>query len=423
MNNNILVMSAKNTKRYGERTIIVIVSIAISVFVSILVDAVLMGLINQSTSNLLNFESPEISIMPKGMLDGREANQDLVINAGDKIIIENLLEHNGIQYCENYTRLADFIRYNDVDFDFSSIGFISGVDPQKVKKIFLLHEYLIDGDWIDDNNPNGVVLGTGLADKLHVSAGQDIVISVTSSVGFDEAINLSVIGLIETENLVVNNSYAFMPIKTLNDYLGLEGSVMSLMVSDGKLSVANKNFATNIRKILKDVNSVDVYHYSVVNQDLLEIMNGDKGSSYFILLFLFILAGVGIVNLQMMNVFERKNECSMLRALGFNKFKIKFMFLMEGLIIGLIGTFVGIFCSAVVNYPLAKIGINLSRFIMSDSLDYGYRVATVLRTNWSMHSFVGIPMCSLILTIIASYIPIRNVFNGEIAESMRGEGE
>ena len=69
----------------------------------------------------------------------------------------------------------------------------------------------------------------------------------------------------------------------------------------------------------------------------------------FVLAF-SILAGVGILNTMMMVVHERKYEIGVLKAQGLRNIKILKLFLLEGFIMGILGSFLGIFLGGIISY-------------------------------------------------------------------------
>jgi len=74
------------------------------------------------------------------------------------------------------------------------------------------------------------------------------------------------------------------------------------------------------------------------------------------------IAGIGILNLLMMAVYERTREIGLLGAMGLKPRQIATTFILEGTLIGIIGVIVGVGVGLAVNLSLGKVGMDYSQF-------------------------------------------------------------
>ncbi len=414
----ILKMAWRNIFRYRSRTTITLVAIIVSVFIAILVDAFLMGIFSQSEVNMLSYECSEVVVYADGYLEEKEKfPADIVIDPDTRNQIESAFQRNGIKYAPQYMTTAELVFYDeDADFEGTLNTILLGVDPDMDSLIFLRKEGVETGQWLEEGD-DGIVVGAGVAGKLGLEVGDILTVECKGMSGFAQTMDVLVKGILNTENTTFNASYVLMSLDQLDAYLELDGSVNMYAVSDGKMSKASDSFTERIRKVLADVDGIKVYDFEEDNAGYMAILNGDKGGSYVVLVFLFIIAGAGIVNTMVMSVLERRKENAMLRAMGFKARAIKALFLTEGLIVGIIGSMIGTLLGAIVNYPFARFGIDLTGLM--EGVDMGYRVSFIFRSAWSSHSFVSIPVLAVVLTMLASFIPVSRVSKGEIAETLR----
>ncbi len=412
-------MAWKNIFRYKNRTIITILAIAISVFIAVVIDALLMGIFNQSNLNMVNYEASEAVIYANGYLEEKDKYPlDLVIDSTQREQIESLLRANKVKFAPRYRTTAELVFY-DEDKEFEGIlnVLFYGVSDLD-KEVFQLESSLESGTWIEEGD-DSIVVGSGVADKLGLKVGDLLTLQCEGKDGYAQSVDVLVKGIVNTENYSVNSSMAYMALDQVDSYLGLEGCVNMYAISDGKMGLASSSFAASIKKLLKSVDGVQVYSFEEDNEGYMAILNGDKGSSYLVLIFLFIIAGAGIVNTMVMSVLERRKETAMLRAMGFSNGSIKLLFVSEGFIIGVVGAVVGLILGAAVNYPLAKYGINLEGAVEGNTIDIGYRISLIFKATWSTHSFVVIPLLGVALTVLASYFPVSRIGKGQIANMLR----
>jgi ABC-type lipoprotein release transport system permease subunit len=75
-----------------------------------------------------------------------------------------------------------------------------------------------------------------------------------------------------------------------------------------------------------------------------------------------IIAGIGILNLMLMAVFERTREMGVLAALGMKGRQIMSLFLLEGVFIGIVGAIIGCTLGALLIGWLGQVGIGLPSY-------------------------------------------------------------
>ena len=413
-----LSLALRNLARYKTRTAITVIAVLVSVLVSTVVDGFIRGIFNMSTYNLLSYESAEVTIYENGYFEKRnEYPSDHLISASELHEAEERLERAGIRYSPRYKTAADIIFYKeeeDSEFDLNAL--LVGLDPEKDSRVFRLSSSVSEGSWLE-RGADGIVIGSRIAEKLGLSVGSLVTLSTTGRGGFAETLDEEVIGILNSENPAVNGSEVFMSLDVLDDYLFLDGAVSEISVTDGRASDPSPAVQKRTSRILEN-STLEAYYYEAVNDDLMAIMNGDKGSSYLILIFLFIIAASGISNTMIMAALERQKESAMLRSLGFSRRNITSMFVLEGVIAGAIGAIIGTAAAAAVLYPLSRNGIDITAWVSSDA-DFGYRVPLVLRSGMYWQSFLIIPSLAVILSGLSAFFPVFRSGREEIAELFR----
>ena len=414
----LLALSFRNLTRYKTRTIITVIAVIASVVISTIVDGYLRGIFNLSLYNLINYESSEVSIYKKGYFEKKdEYPHDITLDRKELESIYKTLDKQNLFYSPRYKTQVSILHYidsEDVELEYNAL--LIGLNPDKDKNVFKVSSFVDSGEWVEKGK-DGIVVGSKIAEKLSLSVGSFVTLQATGKEGFLETFEEEVIGIVNTENPEVNSSDGFMDLTVLDEYLLLDGSATELEVSDGKVAIAPKSFATKLSKLIGS-DDIEVYYYEDVNDDLMAIMNGDKGSSYLILIFLFIIAASGISNTMIMSIMERQKETAMLRALGFDRKSINTLFLLEGGIVGLIGAVIGTILGVVILYPLSVHGIDISTLISSD-LDIGYRVPLIIRAGIYWQSFVLIPFIAVVLSVLSALLPVIRSGRKEISELFR----
>ena len=124
----------------------------------------------------------------------------------------------------------------------------------------------------------------------------------------------------------------------------------------------------------------------------------------------------GIVNSMLMAVFERINEIGVLMSIGMKNMKIFFMILMEGLVIGVIGTGIGLVIGYLIMLPLQSVGLNLS--IYTESLE-SYGIGAIIYPTLSIDDIIGILIMIPFISIIGALYPAYKAIKLEPVYAIR----
>ncbi|NIO70245.1 MAG: FtsX-like permease family protein, partial [Anaerolineae bacterium] len=104
----------------------------------------------------------------------------------------------------------------------------------------------------------------------------------------------------------------------------------------------------------------EVASWQELNPEMNQSLEVDKQVMNIFGLIVLLIAGVGILNLMLMAVFERTREIGLLAAMGLKRREIVVLFLLEGVLIGLLGALVGCVLGGVVVSVVGQSGIEFS---------------------------------------------------------------
>ncbi|MPS72293.1 MAG: ABC transporter permease [Chryseobacterium sp.] len=279
-------------------------------------------------------------------------------------------------------------------------GSLSGIDVVNEIQMFNTTAYMTEGNLNDlDKRLDAVVLGSGLADKLSASMGDNI--SLTTADGVNKI--FKVVGLIETGSGSVDKSRAIISINTARQLLS-----------------KNKSYATDVMANVKDYNDAKTIANEVRPDIKYKTEAWQEGNAQLesantlrdiiaiaVSLTILIVAGFGIYNIMNMTVSEKIREIAILKAMGFDGKDIVHIFLVQSIIIGLIGGFIGLLLGFAVASVVDRIPFKISSF---DTLPITY-----LPSDYILAMVFG-----LVITFIAGYLPARKASKVDPVEILRG---
>jgi lipoprotein-releasing system permease protein len=190
-------------------------------------------------------------------------------------------------------------------------------------------------------SPRSVVLGYELARMLSVTPGDTVslvAVSGDSSTDlFPENATLTVTGLFKTGYYEIDSSFAFVSLDTGYALTGKRNSVSAAV----KLVDSGKD-APFISSLARDVPAAKAESWRTYNRAFFGALRVEKNMLLFLVVLIFVVVTVNIYNGMRRSVYERREEISVLAALGGKPRQIQRIFLSTGFGIGLSGGLLGL---------------------------------------------------------------------------------
>jgi len=129
-----------------------------------------------------------------------------------------------------------------------------------------------------------------------------------------------------------------------------------------------------------------------------------------------VIAGIGVLNLLLMAVFERTREIGLLGAMGLKPRQIASLFLLEGAMIGLVGIAAGVLFGVGFNASFGQVGFDYSSF--AGVADYMALISGRVYPSLGLSKLFWRAIGVLIITLLAAWIPAREASHREPAQAL-----
>jgi hypothetical protein len=123
------------------------------------------------------------------------------------------------------------------------------------------------------------------------------------------------------------------------------------------------------------------------------------------------IAGIGILNLLLMAVYERTREIGVLGAMGLKPRQISLLFILEGAMIGLVGASAGIVLGLVFNGLLRAVGLDFTAF--SSVTEYSALITDKVYPSWGVEKLLEHALTVAVIAALAAVIPAREAAQRE----------
>ncbi len=416
----LMAMAWRNLLRYKKRTAVTACAIAMGVLCSIVMDGLLAGLDMESWRNLVAYETSMAKVYAPGYFADRLlCPMDTLLEADDRLVVEEALADQQMRWTPRVSTRASV---HFMDDDFPAAGSLDvllvGVDPLRDASVFSQAQGISEGRWLQEGN-DGAVIGSWLAHDMGGRVGSYVTIEAKGRGGFIQTMDVPIVGIVQTDNPVVNSTGVYMDISVLDELLELDGAVSEYAFTHGgsNLTISEQRVVQALPALRLALGHADVRTWDDIAQQEVKLSQSKQASSKLMLLCMFIIAAVGISNTMLMAVHERKDEIGMLKALGFTPWYIQSLFAIEGILVGVLGAIVGILLGMAATYPLVHVGIDMSSLI--EGVNIGYRVTGIMRAAWNYPSYVLIGLGALVVSAFSAWVPVRSISQAEISKIFR----
>ena len=235
---------------------------------------------------------------------------------------------------------------------------LRGIDPDKETKVTEVEGNVKHGqlknlanepmanrkDGIVEATKPGIILGKELALRLGLFVGNNV--NVVSPVGPVNALGMTpkirpfqVVGIFESGMYEYDSSLAYISLQEAQRFFSLGNRVTGIQVKVQKVFTANE-IATHIEDSLGI--SYSARDWMDLNRNLFSALKLEKTMMFLLLALITLVASFNIVGTLTMIVNEKQREIAILKAMGATPKAIMRIFMLNGLVIGLTGTIIGI---------------------------------------------------------------------------------
>lgn len=314
---------------------------------------------------------------------------------------------------------------------------IEAVLPDYEKKIGTINQYISDSSGLNvlKSGAYNIVLGETLAKNLGVKIGETVTLlspqnQTPSEAGEDSTNTGNLFPIFRDFNIVAtfkvdmqwyDSGTAYIHFDDAAELFEMPSHVTGLRVQLDDLYKA-KEVTNNIA-----ANSVDEFSdYLITNwttqqANIYKAIKLQKSMFFLVLILIVGVAAFNLVSTLIMVVTEKQSDIAILRTLGMSSGQVMRIFIVQGFVLGVFGTLIGVFIGLLVAANLSDIVYWLEGLLNVQFLKSDVHFITKIDTKIELMDVVYISISAFLLAIIATIFPAWKASKVQPAEALRYE--
>jgi lipoprotein-releasing system permease protein len=261
---------------------------------------------------------------------------------------------------------------------------------------------------------NQCLLGKRLADELDVMVGDEIVFTqmgaYTSRMNGAQIKQMTIGGLFQSGITEYDRSMVYTSLKDAKEFLSMDGQISGISI--------HLNDNAIIHRVTDDLFQILGYPYFITtwkekHSNLYEWMSVQRWPILIIFSMISLVGIINIISAISMIIIEKIKEIGLLKALGCTRKQIRTIFMVDGTIIGTIGTIIG----GITAICLIWLQAEYQLISIPEDVYFMDRIPVII--SWKYFSLIF--FSSILISIIASVLPTSYAGKIKPAEAVRYE--
>lgn len=279
---------------------------------------------------------------------------------------------------------------------------LSGIEPAKMKNVSTIEEKIVAGS-LDAlaADPNGLLIGTGLAEKFGLRLGGTV--SVVTASGANRV--MRIVGLFRTGNAAYDEGQTFSSLKRVQLLLGRPNRVNRFVIQ-----LSDPYAARDVARRIEQSVGYKSVSWIEASEDILSLLKVRTIIMYSVVSAILVVAAFGIYNTISTIALEKTRDIAILKSMGFRARDLRRVFLLQGIVLGVLGSGAGLAAGMLLMRALSRVELKIP----------GVTETTHLPLDWSAPQYLLATTFALGSTILAAYLPARRAGGVHPVDILRG---
>jgi ABC-type lipoprotein release transport system permease subunit len=402
-----LKLAWRNIWRHRRRTVIVITALGLGIMMMVFYDGMIAGFQDAIYGNAIKVLGGNIRIHAAGYSTSTE-DMPLLALPNDQQVIDAAMKLPYVVSASRRINTGGMATNKEGAFGVQIIG----MEPETEQKINPIAQHITEGRYLTGSDEDSVLIGRGLATVMDLKVNDRFTLVGKSFHNQTRQRTMTVIGIYDLNVPSIEQKSVYVSLSEAQSLYDLPGQSTEIM-----LTLKQIGQEAQVTAALKSALAGDETQTWAQAFPELQTAIQTKGNAMQIFsVIILLIAGIGVLNLLLMAVYERTREIGLLGAMGMKPRQIMMLFICEGIMLGLLGALVGEVLGIGLNAIFRVVGFDLTQF--SGITDYMALISGRIYNSLALGTMLtrGLPV--VIITILASLIPAREASRQEPSEAL-----
>ncbi|MFN8399706.1 MAG: FtsX-like permease family protein [Anaerolineales bacterium] len=396
----------RNIWRHKRRTIIIVLAMSLSLSLMMFYDGLMNGFTDAIYGNAVKVLGGNIQVHAEGYR--AEVGSTPLLPLTDAQAVVNAAEANP-------NVLAATQRINTGGLVTNREGafavVITGIEPEKEVQVNLIGQNVTQGRNLVSDDADNILIGKGLADAMNVTVGDRITMVGRSQNKEMRQRTMTIVGIYDLGMADIEKQTVYISLT--------EAQALYELSAPTEVAIFLEHLGQEdevITSLQASLPGYEIESFQANYPDLANAIDSKGGVMNVFSVIIIAIAGVGILNLLLMAVYERTREIGVLGAMGLKANQIALLFILEGTMIGLVGVATGIALGLALNGYLMKVGMDFGS--LTQTASYMALIKDKVYPTWGIEKLLLRASMVAIISALASVIPAIEAGRREPAEAL-----
>lgn len=304
---------------------------------------------------------------------------------------------------------------------------LQAIVPELEKDVAAVFEHIEQGD-MNELTPGSyhIALGAAVAEELGVTVDDSVTLisppaDILAGGELPVLQRFVVKAIFRIDMQMYDKGFAYVHIEDAAEVLNMPGEITGLRVRLNNANLAPNTADTILNTLGPDNPDIWISDWTYQNSGLFTAIRMQKTVMFIILLLIIAVAAFNLVSTLVMVVTDKEADIAILRTQGLSPGRVMKIFMVQGTLIGVIGTTIGVVLGILLASNLDVIVPFIERLFDTDFISPDTYFISELESRINPGDVALIAVCSLLMSIIATLYPAWRASKVQPAEALRYE--
>lgn len=304
---------------------------------------------------------------------------------------------------------------------------LQGIVPEMESRIGSVFEHVTQGD-MKKLTPGSfnIAIGVTLAKELKVGMGDSLMLISPSEGALEngelptlQRFTIAAIFRVDMQNY--DSAFAYVNLQDAAESFQMGERITGLRLKLDDLYLAPRVGQEILQRLSLEMPDLWVSDWTRQNENFFKAIQMQKSVMFIILLLIIAVAAFNLVSTLVMVVTDKEGDIAIMRTLGLSSGRIMKIFMVQGTLIGVIGTLAGVALGVLLATNLDVIVPLLERMFDTHFINSDVYFISELESRVEVSDVILIAFCSLLMSMLATLYPAWRASKVQPAEALRYE--